>query len=415
VEGGTTKIRILFLYPDEIFGPPWTVFTQIMRHLDRDRFEAYAVINSENLAELGLDAKSVTILRLPFGRSLTGAPNPRTKLRTAIRSAVQLPGTVAHLARFIRRERIDIIQCVSEARASVLGVILAKLSDSRLLLHYHSLPSYFSSGRRAAMRMTARRADRAVAVSNFVARRISEFGITDNGLDVVLNGVDVMRFRPNMDGSYIRRAYGIPDDARVVLQVGRIVEVKRQADLVRAFAIARREVPELRCLIVGWEEPRYRGTFASYGAELRDICEREGLGDTLVISPPRRDTPFLFSAADIVCLPSEDEPWGLVVTEAMATGKAVIGSNSGAIPEQIIDTQTGFLVSVGDIEALADRLIRLARDGRLRESMGRAARRRAEDCFNEAHIAADFSPIYERLARSRGSSWHAARRASPSA
>jgi glycosyltransferase involved in cell wall biosynthesis len=195
----------------------------------------------------------------------------------------------------------------------------------------------------------------------------------------------------------MRQAYGIPPDAPLVLQLARIVQGKRQADLVRAFALARRRVPELRCLLIGWEEPRYRGPFRSYGSELRHIAEQERLGDSLIISPPRPEAPQLMAAADIVALPSVDDPWGLVVTEAMATGKVVIGADSGGIPEQIVDGVTGFLVPTGSVEALADRIVTLARDADLRARMGRAARRRAEACFDEAHLAADFAPIYEAL------------------
>ena len=157
-------------------------------------------------------------------------------------------------------------------------------------------------------------------------------------------------------------------------------------------------MPELRCLLVGWEDPRYRGPFRSYGAELRHIAEQERLGDSLIISPPRPEAPQLMAAADIVALPSVGDPCPLVVMEAMATGKAVIGADSGGIPEEVVDGVTGFLVPPGSVEALADRIVTLARDADLRARMGRAARRRAEACFDEARLAAEFAPIYEALA-----------------
>src|SRR5919197_1916855 len=182
------------------------------------------------------------------------------------------------------------------------------------------------------MSATARRADRAVAVSEFVVGHVRDIGVAADGIDVVLNGVDLRRFHPGGDGSAMRQAYGIPPDAPLVLQLARIVQGKRQEDLVRAVALARRRVPELRCLLIGWEEPRYRGPFRSYGAELRHIAEQERLGDSLIISPPRPEAPQLMAAADIVALPSVGDPCPLVVMEAMATGKAVIGADSGGIP-----------------------------------------------------------------------------------
>ena len=87
------------------------------------------------------------------------------------------------------------------------------------------------------------------------------------------------------------------------------------------------------------------------------------------------------------------------VTEAMAEGKPVIGSASGGIPEQIVDSVTGYLVPLKSPEAIAEKLATLANDPDLRARMGKAARQRAESLFDESHLAAKFAPIYEALAR----------------
>ncbi len=236
-----------------------------------------------------------------------------------------------------------------------------------------------------------------MAVSRFLANRAQEHfhGISS---DVVVNGVDCRRFHPDISGSKMREEYGISDDEVLMLQLARIIQQKRQEDVIRAFSIARQRVPKLRLLIVGWEDPRYSGAFASYRAELEHIRAEAGLGDSLIIADARPEAPQLVAASDIVVMPSIEDAWNLAVTEAMAGSKPVIGSRSGGIPEQIIDGVTGFLVPPESPELLADKMVILACDRDMRSRMGRTGRRRAETLFDEANVASGFAPIYEEMA-----------------
>jgi glycosyltransferase involved in cell wall biosynthesis len=214
---------------------------------------------------------------------------------------------------------------------------------------------------------------------------------------VVVNGVDCERFNPRVDGSKIRQEYGIADDEVLVLQLARIIQQKRQEDVVRAFGIARRELPNLRLLLVGWEDPRYSGPFASYRAELEHMRTEANLGDRLIIADARPEAPQLVAACDMVAMPTIEDAWNLAVTEAMAGGKPVIGSNSGGIAEQILNGVTGFLVPPGAPEELAAGMVALAREPDLRMRMGRAGRWRAENLFNETNVGAGFAPIYAEM------------------
>lgn len=105
------------------------------------------------------------------------------------------------------------------------------------------------------------------------------------------------------------------------------------------------------------------------------------------------EAPELTAAADLVVVPSLDEAFGLVVAEAMATGKPVLGVCSGSIPEVMVDGETGFLVPALSPDALARCLVTLARDDALRERMGAARRKRAEQRFDPARVEAECSAI----------------------
>ena len=123
-------------------------------------------------------------------------------------------------------------------------------------------------------------------------------------------------------------------------------------------------------------------------AELRQRVVELGLESRVTFAGFRRDLPRLFEALDIVCVPSRNEAFGLTVIEAMAAGKAVVGSDSGAIPE-LLDAETGRLAAPDDPQAWSDALAELAADAELRKGIGQAARHRVETGFTLAsHVKA---------------------------
>jgi glycosyltransferase involved in cell wall biosynthesis len=385
------KVKVLFFYPNEFLGPEMTVYTQIIRHLDRTRFTPYLVLNSDVEGEVKFcEADGVTIKRWKFGYAFRGG------VGQALRSGLRLPASLVSLAAYMRREQIDIIQCSAVPRVGTLALLLSRLSGAKLLLHYHVIPGRYSGLRGLAESQAARRAHRAVAVSQFLANRVQAHN-PGMKVDTVVNGVDCERFHPDVDGSQIRREYGISPDEVVVLQLARIIQQKRQEDTIRAFSLALRQAPHLRLLVVGWEDPRYNGPFAGYRAELEHIREECGLGDRLIIADARPEAPQLVAACDMVAMPTIEDAWNLAVTEAMSGGKPVIGSASGGIPEQIIEGITGFLVPAETPSALAEQMVTLATDPELRARMGQAARHRAGSHFEERLVANGFMPIYEAM------------------
>ena len=153
-------------------------------------------------------------------------------------------------------------------------------------------------------------------------------------------------------------------------------------------------MPKLRGLVIGWDDPGQ----PPGKAELRRLCEQEGVADAFVIAEGRSGAPRLMAAADILVSPGLDEAAGLVALEAMASGKPVIGARSGATPEIVLDAETGFIVAPMAPAELAEKLVLLATDERLQREMGAAGRHRVETEFNERLPAARFSRIYEELA-----------------
>jgi glycosyltransferase involved in cell wall biosynthesis len=390
------KTKVLFFCPGDYYGPPMIVLKQIIRHLDRERFDVYMLLNQRATSDVDISALDAHIRYEDFG--YTSATRP---VIDTIGSAGRLTASMARSIRYLRREGINIVHCTEGPRETTLGLILAKLGGAQLLVHFHLAPCEFKPLKKRVVSFMSHSADAAVGVSQFVAKEVTALGVDAKRVVAVGNGVDVNRFSPEIDGSGIRREYGIPPEAPLVVQLGRIHKRKRPEDLVQAYILARQRVPNLRCLLIGWEAPSADGKTPSYSAQLLEMCKDAGVGDGLIIAPARPDSPQIMAAADIVVLASLNEPWGLVVSEAMAAGKPVVGTTSGAIPEQIVDNETGFLVPPSSPEALAEKIVVLARDPEMRKRFGQAGRLRAETQLSEARLGTEFGNIYQMMMSKR--------------
>jgi glycogen synthase len=384
------QTTVLFLYPGEFLGPETIIFGQILRHLS-GRFRPLLAINSD--AAGALEPGRAIVLRIRFGRSL------HSTFWGGTLSMLSLPLHALRLGLAARAAGVRIVHTSATARSALLGFLVARVAGARLLVHFHVIPGRYGGLRGIVERAVAHRAEAGVAVSQFVARRVLEGGFMRRPAAVVPNGVDLERFTPAGDGNAVRTDLGLVRSDMVVLQLARLIPMKRQDVVIRAVARARQRHPELRCLLVGWEDPRYDGPFRSFRDELEHLRDEEGLGNALVIAAARPDAPSVIAAADIVVMASEGDAWNLTVTEAMATAKPVVVAASGGMVEQVVDGVTGLLFPPGDVDALAARLEQLSADPSLRRRLGAAGREHVEREFGEARVASGVAAVYDELLR----------------
>jgi len=214
-------------------------------------------------------------------------------------------------------------------------------------------------------RFVYRRMSSVLTVSEDLARQIGYMGVDAQRLHVVTNGVDE-RFRP-ADGAVARKELELPGDGVIVLFVGLLVQVKGLDHLLDAL----RQLTDLpvRCVLVGDGPLR---------EHLGNRARTEGLGERVQFAGQcsAATIPAWMAAADILVLPSLSEGRPNVVLEAHACGLPVVATNVGGTPELLEDGVNGLLVPVGDSDALAGALRRLATDHDLRLRLGVAARER---------------------------------------
>jgi glycosyltransferase involved in cell wall biosynthesis len=208
---------------------------------------------------------------------------------------------------------------------------------------------------------------------------------------VVPNGIDVEALRAkfqSVDRARVRESYGYRDGDIVILSLSRLIPVKGVHILIEAFAIARKEVPEMKLLVSGGGDPDYVQKLKSRVGELGLEKEALFLGNESRIERPLR-------AGDIFAGPYLwPEAFGLSVLEAMAVGFPVIGSMSGGITELLGHGKYGLLFEEGNVSELAQCLVRYARDKGLCAEKGAAARREAME-YTSLKMYERIQTVYE--------------------
>lgn len=229
-----------------------------------------------------------------------------------------------------------------------------------------------------AERASVRRADLVLTVSQYARTRIAEaYGLKRERVAVVPPPLDVARWRAALDTHASPR-----DGTRTVLCVARMYRRKNIGSLVRATALLRSRVPDVRVRIVG-DGPGRPGVERL--VQHLDLGMHVHLDGQLDFDRLAR----AYADCDIFCLPSLQEGFGLVFLEAMAAGKPVVCCGGTAVAELVEDGTNGVVVPQRDDAGLADALERLLQDADARRRMGTANRTVAER-FAPSAVARQF-------------------------
>ena len=203
-------------------------------------------------------------------------------------------------------------------------------------------------------------------------------------------GVNPNRFKPNVEiRRTVRLEIQISMEQTVILFLGRLNRDKGIPELAEAFANLSVVCDDILLLLVGAEED-FPFT------EVQKLCAArpELLRRVLFTAQPER----YMASADIFCLPSYREGFGLGIIEAAACGVPAVATRIDGITDAVDEGKTGLLVPAGDVTALTQALLKLIKDRQLRQNMGQAAKARALDLFSSEKITAALLKLYrERL------------------
>ncbi|MFH0971099.1 MAG: glycosyltransferase family 4 protein, partial [Candidatus Micrarchaeota archaeon] len=210
---------------------------------------------------------------------------------------------------------------------------------------------------------------------------------------VIYNGVDINLFSPKNEEGTIRKKYNLGED-RLILSIARLQTQKGFVYLLQAFAEIVKEEKDVTLVILG-KGPQ-EGYLKKFAADL-------GLGKSVIFITEKiteADLTELYAACEFFALASVWEPFGMVFCEAMASGKPVIGTNVGGIPE-IIQDESGMLFEIRNASQIKEKMLALLRDEKLRKRMGANARERCVKNFTWELSAQGYEELYKPILEER--------------
>ena len=293
---------------------------------------------------------------------------------------------------FVRamRSKFDVVH-VHHYLDYIVPAAAARLALIPAVVMTRHLPHGFRSRTRAFL-CSRVLYDRIIAVSEFIRRVLTECGAAPDRISVVKNGMDPAPWQ-QLGKNHIRDELCVPGDAFLVAAAGRLASEKGFDILVRAIGLTRQSGVPVHCAIAGRGDEMER---------LMELRTELGLTDVVHLIGFRNDVPALFAAADAVVVPSTAESFGYVPVEAMASGRPVIGSRVGGIPE-VITPDVGFLIQPGDAKGIADAIEDLALHPDKKNAMGRSGPSRAAQ-FSLGAMVSNVEAVFIELLGSRSKS-----------
>jgi len=235
-----------------------------------------------------------------------------------------------------------------------------------------------------------KRIRKSVVLNEPLKEKLINKGIKKEKLEVIPNGVNIKEFNSNKEEiEQVKGKYGL--DTTTVMFAGTVTPRKGVEYLVKSAEILNNK--DVIFLIVGRID-----IDKEYARKVINYAKEKNLKVKFTGFIPREDIKALYFACDIFVLPSLEEGHGLVLTEAMASGKPLIGTKIGGIPAQIRDGWNGFLVEPGNEKQLAEKIKYLVENDEERERMGKNSRKLAEDEFDWKKIAERYLEVYENVA-----------------
>jgi glycosyltransferase involved in cell wall biosynthesis len=292
-----------------------------------------------------------------------------------------------NLSRVLKQLRPDLVHAHDPRSVAIAATALGIVSPSPKPPLVASRRAEFRIAQNSFSRWKYSQVDCFVASCTAIRDRLARDGIDPDRIVIIHDGVDVEAVAGAAPANVHAQFY-LPMNAPVVGNVAALVPQKGHQYLIDAAALVVREVPDARFVIVG-------------EGELREALERQirdkHLERHVFLAGFRTDVLALTKGFDVFVMSSIHEGMCVALVDAMAAGKAAVGTRAGGIPEVLVDEHTGLLVEPRDPKGLANALVRLLTDEGLRHRLGSAALARAREFFTVDRMVRETADLYERV------------------
>lgn len=350
---------------------------QILQHLDRSRYEpALTLLRSSEYVERHSFSCPVKILGVTSLASLRSI------------------GKVLRFALNLRREGYRLVHCFLND-VSLIAPPLLRIFGIHVLVSRRDMGFWYTPGKLAVLRLVSAFVDRYVANCQAVGRVVQQQEWAPRKkISVIYNGILPLTVHRSAAAPAINLP-GVADQEPVVGIVANLKPIKRIDVLIRAVAIARERYPTVRVLVVGKDGLSQRSQ--SMRTELEDLANHLGLRDQIIFTGGVNDpTPYI-NRFTVAVLCSESEGFSNALIEYMQAGRTIICTDTGGNPELVQDGINGFLVPVGDVDTLADRLMRLLSDNALARRLGEAAREAVRSTYSHTRMIVEQMASYDQV------------------
>ena len=301
--------------------------------------------------------------------------------------SLALATQIVEVARHQRLDLIHVHYAVPNAVSAVLAREMLQPQPLKVVTTLHGTditlvgndPNYLETTRFGILR-----SDGVTAVSAALREATQkQLGIGTH-IEVVPNFIDPGRYERARSQNGARR-WGAADE-KLLVHISNFRPVKRVLDVVEIFHRVHREVPS-RLLLVGDGPER---------PKVEQHCRDIGICNAITFIGNLPLVEEVLVGADLFLLPSETESFGLAALEALSCEVPVIATAVGGLPEVVRHGENGFLLPVGDVEAMASSALELLEDDEMRERFGRAGRRWVVDQFDQKTIVERYRRVYRR-------------------
>jgi glycosyltransferase involved in cell wall biosynthesis len=290
-------------------------------------------------------------------------------------------------------------QAVVHSHGYKPDILLSWLRVPQRLVCLATCHSWYSRSRKDRMlealdKRALRGFDHVIAVSEEIARDLTDHGVAPQRVSLINNGISIPRPGPDARAR-IRAEMGVTAGSRVIIQIGRLAHSKRNDLLVEAVAALPRPLSAHVWLIgEGDRKPM-----------LMDLVRQRGLDDRVRFCGYRTDIPDIMAAADVLAVTSDKEGLPITVLEAMATHCPLVSTSVGAIPDVLKDGRDAWLVPPGDRAALARALAEALGQPELARMRAESAYREYCRAYSRDSMGSRYLEIYEAAWARRG--WRA--------
>lgn len=381
--------------PAYAFGGPVNVSYQISKELVKRGHEVVVYTTDAESLNSRLNIKPMKVvdgIRVHYMRNLSLVLARRSKLfitpEISLRAKEEIKEfDIVHLHEYRTYQNIIIHRCAKKYGVPYVlqahGSLLRIMTKQRLKLIYDVLFGY----------RILRDASKVIALTKTEAQQYRSMGVAEEKIEIIPNGIDLSEFADlPLKGSF-KKKFGIDEDEKIVLYLGRIHQIKGIDILVKAFAKVVKKLSNVKLVIVGPDD--------GYLGELKALIRALKIEDNVLLLGPLygRDKLEVYVDAEVYVLPSRYETFPMSLLEAYACSKPVIASNVGGLKDLVINDVTGYLVEPRNIKQLAGNIFSLLNDDNKAKEIGLRGKKFVEKKYTIEKVVNVLEHLYEDVKR----------------